>query len=144
MKCFYHPPVDAVGICKNCQRGLCPGCASERDGGLACRDTGDKRYSVLVNPIGLILIYGSDGVVIGRRAAPEGFVASNGIHLAIACVAGNLDPFTIAVYVNDELVAEVQQEQASASEGLGGMFAQAFGAGASVSFDDFRVLVEPN
>lgn len=110
-------------------------------GGLACRDTGSKRYSVLVNPIGLILIYGSDGVVVGRRAAPEGFVATDGINLAVECVAGNLDPFTIAVYVDDELVAEVQIADAHASEGLGGMFAQAFGAGASVTFDDFTVLL---
>jgi hypothetical protein len=113
-------------------------------GGLACRDTGNKRYSVLVNPIGLILIYGSDGVIIGRRAAPEGFVATDGINLAIECVAGNLDPFTIAVFIDDELVAEIQQEHAHASEGLAGMFAQSFGAGASVSFDFFRVLVEPD
>jgi hypothetical protein len=110
-------------------------------GGLACRDTGEKRYSVLVNPIGLILIYGSDGVTIGRRAAPEGFNAASGINLAIACVAGNLDPFTIAVYVDDELVAEVQTEHAHASEALAGMFAQSFGAGSSVSFDFFRALV---
>ncbi len=113
-------------------------------GGLACRDTGNKRYSVLVNPIGLILIYGSDGVTIGRRAAPEGFDATSGINLAIACVAGNLDPFTIAVYVDDELVAEVQTEHAHASEGLAGMFAQSFGPGSSVSFDFFRALVEPD
>ena len=38
MKCFYHPQADAVGLCKHCQRGLCPACACERDGGLACRD----------------------------------------------------------------------------------------------------------
>ena len=38
MKCFYHPQIDAVGLCKHCQRGVCPACASERDGGLACRD----------------------------------------------------------------------------------------------------------
>jgi hypothetical protein len=38
MKCFYHPGAEAVGLCKHCQRGLCSACASERDGGLACRD----------------------------------------------------------------------------------------------------------
>ncbi|MEP7360430.1 MAG: hypothetical protein ABI744_02515 [Chloroflexota bacterium] len=70
-------------------------------------------------------------------------MATEGIHLAVECVAGNLDPFTIAVYVDDELVAQVQLGHANASEGLGGMFAQGFGGGASVSFDDFRVLVEP-
>jgi len=38
MKCFYHPNADAIGLCKHCQRGLCPACGAERDGGLACRD----------------------------------------------------------------------------------------------------------
>jgi hypothetical protein len=37
MKCFYHPQSDAAGTCKHCHRGLCHECASERDGGLACR-----------------------------------------------------------------------------------------------------------
>jgi heme A synthase len=37
MKCFNHPQTDAVGTCKHCQRGLCHECASEREGGLACR-----------------------------------------------------------------------------------------------------------
>jgi hypothetical protein len=37
MRCFYHPGVEAVGACKHCMRGLCPDCAAERDGGLACR-----------------------------------------------------------------------------------------------------------
>lgn len=37
MKCFYHPEADAVAICKNCNRGLCPGCAADLDNGLACR-----------------------------------------------------------------------------------------------------------
>src|SRR5258708_9043068 len=37
MRCFYHPQADAVGTCKHCHRGLCRDCASEREGGLACR-----------------------------------------------------------------------------------------------------------
>ena len=37
MRCFYHPQADAVGTCKHCHRGLCSECASEREGGLACR-----------------------------------------------------------------------------------------------------------
>jgi hypothetical protein len=36
MKCFYHPEVDAVGICKNCQKGLCVNCALDVGDGLAC------------------------------------------------------------------------------------------------------------
>lgn len=36
MRCFYHPEKEAVGICKSCQRGLCPECATDLGHGLAC------------------------------------------------------------------------------------------------------------
>ncbi len=36
MNCSYHNDKPAVGICKNCQRGLCPECAVETPSGLAC------------------------------------------------------------------------------------------------------------
>lgn len=38
MNCFYHSDVAAVGICKNCNRGLCPACLIEFDNGLACKN----------------------------------------------------------------------------------------------------------
>jgi hypothetical protein len=37
LKCFYHHDADAVALCKNCARGLCPQCAAEVLDGLACR-----------------------------------------------------------------------------------------------------------
>ncbi len=37
MRCFYHPAVEAVGICKSCHRGLCVDCAAPVSNGLACR-----------------------------------------------------------------------------------------------------------
>jgi len=37
MNCFYHSETPAVGICKNCNRGICPSCASELDNGIACK-----------------------------------------------------------------------------------------------------------
>jgi hypothetical protein len=36
MKCFYHPSVDAVGVCKNCGKGLCAESAVDVGEGLAC------------------------------------------------------------------------------------------------------------
>src|SRR5262245_62948562 len=36
MRCFYHPDVGAVALCKSCNRGLCAGCATEVPNGLAC------------------------------------------------------------------------------------------------------------
>src|SRR5688500_5854852 len=38
MRCFNHHDVEAVGCCKNCSRGVCPGCAVDVGNGLACRD----------------------------------------------------------------------------------------------------------
>jgi Flp pilus assembly protein TadB len=36
MRCFYHQSIEAVASCKNCGRGLCPGCAVDVGNGLAC------------------------------------------------------------------------------------------------------------
>jgi hypothetical protein len=37
MKCYNHNDVDAVGICKHCQKGLCKECIEEVDRSLACK-----------------------------------------------------------------------------------------------------------
>ena len=37
MNCFRHAPSPAVGVCKNCQRGVCPECLTDLGDGLACR-----------------------------------------------------------------------------------------------------------
>jgi hypothetical protein len=39
MKCFNHPDLDAIGICKNCNKGLCKDCLTEVDNGIACTST---------------------------------------------------------------------------------------------------------
>ena len=49
MKCFYHPDVDAVGICKNCNKGLCSGCVADLAGGLACKGTCEEQVALLNN-----------------------------------------------------------------------------------------------
>jgi hypothetical protein len=37
MKCYYHPQLEAVAVCKHCHRGLCADCALEVSGGIACK-----------------------------------------------------------------------------------------------------------
>lgn len=37
MRCFYHQQDEAVGICKNCLRGVCADYGVDLDDGLACR-----------------------------------------------------------------------------------------------------------
>lgn len=36
MKCFYHHESSAVGICKNCYRGICEKCVAEVGDSIAC------------------------------------------------------------------------------------------------------------
>jgi sulfite exporter TauE/SafE len=35
--CYYHPDRAAAGLCKYCQRGLCPECAANAGDSLACK-----------------------------------------------------------------------------------------------------------
>jgi hypothetical protein len=38
MKCFYHPTIDAVALCKSCSRALCHECIAEVGLGCSCRN----------------------------------------------------------------------------------------------------------
>lgn len=42
MKCFGHPEIDAIGICKACGKGLCSICFVDTGLGLACNGTCQK------------------------------------------------------------------------------------------------------
>ena len=39
MHCFNHHDTTALGICKNCNKGICKECLTEVDNGLACTST---------------------------------------------------------------------------------------------------------
>ncbi len=47
MKCYYHPDFNAIGICKNCHRGLCAHCVVEVENGLACRNRCEEAAAML-------------------------------------------------------------------------------------------------
>ena len=51
MNCFYHSTVPAVAICKNCSRGLCPGCAVDIINGTACINRCEQAVRDLVDLI---------------------------------------------------------------------------------------------
>ncbi len=50
MKCFTHHQNDAIGICKACGKGICPGCCKELKDGLSCEGPCEKQVE-LVNKI---------------------------------------------------------------------------------------------
>jgi hypothetical protein len=37
MRCYVHHDLEAVGICKSCQKGLCPDCAVDAGHALTCK-----------------------------------------------------------------------------------------------------------
>jgi hypothetical protein len=39
MKCYNHQNVDAVGVCKNCRKGICHDCLTDVGNGIACTAT---------------------------------------------------------------------------------------------------------
>src|SRR4030042_127780 len=48
MGCYYHPEVEAVGMCTKCARGVCSDCARPAEGGLicvGCQETIDKELA---------------------------------------------------------------------------------------------------
>ena len=52
MKCFNHDSVDAVAICKNCNKGLCHSCLTEVENGVACTKTCIEEVTFLSTLIG--------------------------------------------------------------------------------------------
>lgn len=45
MKCFYHPTVDAVGLCTECSKAACSNCIADVGGALLCTDCIARRTS---------------------------------------------------------------------------------------------------
>lgn len=48
MRCFYHPQVEAVGICRNCQKGLCAECVTDLGNGIACKGKCEREVSEII------------------------------------------------------------------------------------------------
>ena len=48
MKCYYHPTVDAVAICKNCGKALCPESAVDMGYGVACKDSCEAEVEAMI------------------------------------------------------------------------------------------------
>lgn len=46
MKCFGHPEIDAIGICRACGKGLCSKCFIDTGTGLACQGSCQKAVSL--------------------------------------------------------------------------------------------------
>jgi hypothetical protein len=65
MKCYYHRDVDAIGLCKSCSKGICPPCATDVGGGLACTASCIEE----VKNINALIRSNTGATSVNRRAA---------------------------------------------------------------------------
>lgn len=73
MKCFVHHESDAIGLCKQCQKGLCEHCATDLGKGLACKG----QHEAEVEQINRLIEQG----VKGQAQAPKSVSLANIIYL---------------------------------------------------------------
>jgi len=102
MKCFNHPIVDAVGICKSCQKGLCPGCAADQGRGLACkgRCEDDVRSIVALIDQNVRLSRTSASVLVSHRRTStlaHGFALIMGLVFVVWGIVSPWQPFNFAL-----------------------------------------------
>ena len=69
MVCYYHQFAQAVGICKNCHKGLCAECAVDVGNGLACKHQCESEVVLINNVFERSKVqYQSLGSIYGRNA----------------------------------------------------------------------------
>jgi hypothetical protein len=95
LRCFYHPEAEAIGVCRNCGKGLCGGCAVDLGDGLACRDRCEAKAQALINYSNASLAWRSNSLVSAILLALIGI----GVLIYGAFVEVGADPpvFVLAV-----------------------------------------------
>lgn len=73
MKCYKHQDIDAVGICKHCQRGLCVECAVDLEFGLACSGIHEREVEFIHSLV--------DNSKKAYKQSPKSAVVSNLFYL---------------------------------------------------------------
>lgn len=64
MNCYRHKDIPAIGICKNCNKGVCHDCCEDVENGLACKDTCTR----LVNEINEVISRNKQVYGIGSKS----------------------------------------------------------------------------
>jgi len=77
MNCFYHPGAPAVGVCKNCFRGVCGECSAPEMEGVACRGRCEEKVRALIALQDRALR--SFGIAAGAYTRSAVFIALMGI-----------------------------------------------------------------
>ena|SRR6266446_10688333 len=104
MKCFYHHDVDAVGICRSCQKGVCHQCGNDLGRGLACRDRceGDVRGLLALVEQNVRLAPTSGSLIMAQRRnmiLACGYFLFMGLIFIVWGVSTPWKPFNFALFL---------------------------------------------
>jgi len=73
MRCFNHAEDRAVGICKNCGKGICHACLTDLGHGLACSATCEERIQGLHQYNNKVVKYNTSAFCFGIGILFTGF-----------------------------------------------------------------------
>ena len=102
MRCFNHRDRDAVGICKACQKALCPDCANDLGHGIACRDKHESEVTAMHSLISRAMRAQSFSKR-GHIATPLFYFALGGIFLLYGLTTERR--LSLLVYLGGAMVA---------------------------------------
>lgn len=75
MKCYNHHDTDAVGVCKNCGKGICTDCLTDTGNGVACTNScAEKMRTQRKKAIVVSAVAGSIIIVVGVMYGYRGYV----------------------------------------------------------------------
>ena len=78
MRCFNHAEDRAVGICKNCGKGICHACLTDIGNGLVCSAACGEHLQLINQYTNKAVKYNASGFIFGIGILSIGF----GIYLA--------------------------------------------------------------
>jgi hypothetical protein len=87
MKCFNHNESDAVGLCKHCNKGICPVCLTDTGDGLACEGKCADQVRA-VNKLISNNLNATKAFKFGRFLLP-GFFISMGLVMIVSVLGGS-------------------------------------------------------
>ncbi|MFY9554740.1 MAG: hypothetical protein WAV20_16435 [Blastocatellia bacterium] len=96
MKCFNHEGVDAVAICKNCNKALCHACSADVGNGVACAGACEQQVKDLNELIRRNRTAAQrTSYAYNRNAIVCGLVALVFIYLSVDAFQSNRQPLVI-------------------------------------------------
>src|SRR5688572_177609 len=95
MKCFKHNPNDAVAVCANCGRALCPDCApSTSTGRIACSTDCARELAANTQALQLLV----DQAALSAQASAFYCYLTGGLSAAAAVAAWFMLPSPFLIY----------------------------------------------